>query len=290
MSLTDHIKRVKENQAKKRSNTSNFANDGESIWHKWEPGDQTVRFSGDFIQTKVHYIGNNAVQNSVKLFGDDAFAGDNRIPKSVNCANWDIDKEERKDGGCIICRLNKIAREVLKSDDSDAMDDATKKEFKDLKSRTDDRSSYRWNIIDRDKNGKGFKIASIGQELFEELANIYEDYSPADFTSDDEGVDIKVSRSGGKNERVKYRASLILEGGKVKVTPLTDEEKSWSRHNLMEMCGRQVDQEDVREKLDSKWSQLIEAYEEGDSDTKDTTEDTTQEATKEKAENKKAPF
>jgi len=270
--IREHLKKVREKQSQKR--TTN--NRGENIWHSWKASSNKARFVGDFILTKTHYIGNNSKISNLALFEDAAFQGENRLSVVINCANWDIEKEEyKKNGPCLVCKLNKIAREVLKSNqpgEEDTITSEMRKEFADLKARTDNRSAYRWNILDRDNpdvaEGKaGFKITSLGQELFDQLSAIHDGYAPNDFTSVDLGLDISVKRTGGgdSKERVKYSAQPAMLDGKLCVTPLSDEEKAYEQHVLLGICGRQADQELLVSKLLEKWTSLIEAVKQNES-------------------------
>ena len=276
--MLDHITKIKsqndaEQQKSQRRSQGN-------IWHNWHDGDQTVRFVGDFIVNRIFWL-TPSPYNPVKLFDDSAFEGENALPKIINCVNWDIANEKEVDNGCVISKLNKIARDVLKS--SSSLDEDDTKDFKDLRDKTNFSTNYRWNILDRDNpldpegSPAEYKICSLSYSLFNEVAAIHEEYAPADFTSVENGLDIKINKSGGgKAGVVKYRAQAVISGASLKVTPLTEEEQKFDLLKLEDICGKQVDQDLVRSKLLPKWKDLLDAYEnEGQNATTSTDETST---------------
>lgn len=257
MNINEHVNRIKAAQAKRESKNS-----GGNIFHQWKSGDQIIRLSGDFITTKTYWLSKSNF-NSLDLFDESAFEGEDRIPKIINCANWNIETEKFEESGDVLFQLNKIARELLK--ESASLTEEQKKEYTLLKKRTDASTQYRWNILDRDEpkdeegNLKGFQVASIGFDLFESLISIHEDYSPASFTSNEDGIDIKVTK-GETNGRIKYRATPCLKRGSMVISPLTEEELALPLVNLMDICGKQVDQKLVASKLLPNWQDLLEQY------------------------------
>ena len=259
MSIIEHLQKIKQdNDAQKaRRQTS-----GKNIWHNWKDGDQVVRFVGDVVITKTYWIAKSNF-NKLALFPDSAFEGEGALPKTINCANWNIETEKFEDKGDILSLLNKIAREVLKV--GGTLDAETKDKFELLKRRTDTQTTYRWNIIDRDEpkdeNGqpKGYLITNIGFELFDDLMAIHGDYQPSLFTSPDEGIDIKVSKTIN-NGNTKSRADPLLKRGSMVISPLTEEERQWELLNIKDICGKQTDQDLLFSKLLPEWQDLINDY------------------------------
>lgn len=245
--VLDHFKKMQEQR-----NNKQFSNEG--IFYQWTD-EQIIRLVGDFITTHIHWI-NNGLNQRIKLYPDSVFSG--KLPPNINCANWDIKEEKRKQGGCVICKLNSIARAMLKSEGA-SMSKEEREEVENLKRKTDDRTLYRFNGIVR--GSKGIKLLSCGNDLLNEITVVQKSYQPRIVSSPEDGVDIRVSRTKTSNQ-TKYSASIVLAGATVAVSPLTEEEKIWKMIDLFDFCGKLPDQDALLANLDSKWKDLITANEE----------------------------
>jgi len=264
-----HIENLQKSIAKndeKRSDNKSFNNEY-NIWYKWTP-EQVVRFVGDFIQQRSHWIGPSEFNNT-KILTSDAFSGEDKVPFNVNCANWDLETEEYDPNGpCVICKLRKVVYEILKSE-KDALDESQQKRLDQLHKKCGYRQSYSWNLIDREE-AIGFKIANLGKGLLESLLNLHSSYQPSEFWGEEDGVDLVVKKtkkdggSGSGKGKTDYSASFVMEGPQAKVTPLTDVEKGWDMFDLKVLCGKQQDQDKLRSMFDPEWQQLLEAYETDD--------------------------
>lgn len=254
-SIVAHMKKIEE---KRQSVTTTGQSNG-GLYYSITEGTHIVRFVGNFTQRKVHWI-NNGVRNKLRLYNDSLFSN-KKIPINVNCLNWNIEGEERKDNGCVICKLNKIAKNLLYNHkDSLSKDEITK--FENLRSKTNDSTLYNWNIIPRKPDVQGYKIIGVSSDLFKDLLDIHNNY-PKIFASDDFGVDIKIVRSNDAG-KTSYSASIVLKDGMtVQVTPLTEDEKKWKLINLIEVCGKQTDQQLLLDNLESEWKDLLTSFEDG---------------------------
>ena len=234
-------------------------------WFKWTKNEHVIRLVGDFIITHSHWIGPSPF-NQVKLFDDKLFVGDDKLPYQINCGNWDIENEkEDKSCGCIICKLREVAGEILYSEEGKALDEKNKKFFKDLKYKCDAKTRYFFNCIDRDnpyvnveEKIKGYKIIEIPYELMDGILALSEKLKGSDIASVDSGIDLIISKSGGKGEgKVKYSVLPVYDGMSVKVTPLTDQEKEMKLLDLKLMCGKKQDQERLFNDLNDDIKMLL---------------------------------
>ena len=247
--VMDHFKKMQEQKTQRAQGT------GDSMFYQWTD-EQIVRLIGDFIQTKIHWI-NNGMGQKVKLYGDSIFS-EKKLPVNINCANWDIKEEKRKDGGCIVCKLNNIARAMLRSE-GNSMSKEERDEIDNLKRKTDDRTQYRFNGIVR--GFKGVKLLSCGNDLLNEIGQVQKSYQPKIISSMEEGVDIRIARTKGVNQTTYSASIVLLAGASAAITPLTAEEKEWKLIDLYDFCGKLPDQKVLLDLLDPKWKDLIVASE-----------------------------
>lgn len=257
MNFFDHMKRIKLEDEK---NKKEFVKGG-NIFYSWEK-EQILRFVGDFLCERSHWIGYSEY-NPIKLFPDSAFEGEGKLPMTVNCANWDNVKEERIDGGCLICKLREIAIDILAAA---TKGDPIEDQFKSVKYKCDFKKRYFWNVIDRGNpfiaDGiMGYKIATVGQELFDEILSIAKQIQPIDLTGADSGIDLNITKSGGgKLGPVKYKAQIILDGASIKKTPLTVEEMAMQLLDLRMINGKRIDQNRLFETIDETYKDLLTHY------------------------------
>ena len=245
MNMMDKIKSIKRGGMKKSSI--------KGIFHQFKDGDNPVRLVGEFVQVKTHFIAPSPKRKDRGLCQQEAFEGEDKLPQVVNCADWDINGEkETKEKTCVICKLNALAREMLKNSKLTAED---KEHFKALSAATYARTSLKWNILDRDdpyvvqntddgeKKILGLKISTIGMEAWTDIEKIFHQLG-FDITDPVKGIDININK-GSNGARVKYSANAIMQGITVKQTPMTEEELALEKHDLKKICGSEVDQAKV---------------------------------------------
>lgn len=248
------------------------------IFHDWQDGPNEIRLVGEFLEVKTHFIAPAPKRGEKGLCQQEAFARDNdkRIPKVINCPDWDIEKEEPTDKKtCPICKLYRLATQALKEEPNDE----EKEYFESLRSLARVRTSLKWNVFDRDNPNvtvidekgneskqKGLKIASIGMEAWKDIEGIFEQCQ-FDITDSEEGIDIRVIR-GHNGTRVSYSAQAVLDGKGLKVTPFDEEEKEIVNrtHELTAICGKQTSAEAVREALHGDYAELLELNDADDAD------------------------
>jgi len=265
MGVLDKVRKFKNSRPKSegRSRTR-------GIFHDWQDGSNHIRLVDEFLEVKTHFIAPAPKRGERGLCQGEAFNkdSDDRLPKVINCPDWDIQNEQpKKEKTCSICKLYRIARQALKEDpDADE-----KKYFEALLSLTRVRTQLKWNVFDREKpnvtviddNGneakvKGLKIASIGMEAWDDIEGIFEQCG-FDITDPDEGIDINVIK-GHNGTRTSYSAQAVLEGKGLKVTPFDDEEREIvaKPHDLKAICGKQTDAEKVRDALHGEYADILE--------------------------------
>jgi hypothetical protein len=241
------------------------------IFHTWKEGSNIIRLAGEFVEVRTHFIAPAPKRKDRGLCMSNAFQGDTKLPQVINCLNWDIALERsKKEKTCPICKLNAVARAVLKENPSPE----EKAFFEALRSATRTTNSLKWNIIDRDdpnvvvmENGAeksvlGFKIATIGPEAQTDITGIFNQVQ-ADITDPENGLDIDVVKDS-KGPRVTYSAKLVIVPGpngrpEAKVTPFTAEERKLELHDLKVRCGKQTDADKIVEALHEDLREIITA-------------------------------
>lgn len=262
--LQERMKReqAKREEAKKAKSGNNFQK--MDIWFKWTKNEHTIRLAGDFIVVNSHWIGPSAF-NAVKLYDEKFFVGEDKLPYQINCNNWDVETEtEDKKGECVICKLRKIAGDILYSEEGKALDEKDKKFFKDLKYKCDSRKRYFFNCIDRDdpyideaKTIKGYKIIEVPYSLMDSILALSEKLSGVDIASEDGGIDLVISKSGGDGSPVKYNVLPKMDGLTVKSTPLDEQEKEMKLNDLKTIFGKKQDPEVLFDKLNEDIKMLL---------------------------------
>jgi hypothetical protein len=248
MNVMDKIKNIKRGGGFKKGSVK-------GIFHQFKDGDNIIRLVGEFIQVKTHFIAGAPQRKDRGLCLQDSFEGDDRIPKVINCADWDVSTEkETKEKTCVICKLNALARSMSKNSKLSAED----KIFWDkLGLSAYARTSLKWNIFDRDdpyvvqntdegdKKILGLKISTIGMEAWKDIEKVFHQLQ-FDITDAEKGVDLCVNK-GSNSARVVYSANAVMDGIKVKQTPFTEEELALvaEPHDLKKICGGIVDQQKI---------------------------------------------
>ena len=254
--------------------TSNFAN--ENIWFDWgKKEEHVVRIVGDFISVHSHWIGESKFGNDVPILNPSAFKGDNKIPMTVACGNWDVSTEtEDPDGdACPVCRLGRNADAMLKKYGKDLVE--TEKEvFKTIRRKCRVNAQYLFTIIDRDnpyldeeKTKKGYKILKAPEKLLKAILELSDKMDGIGISSPDEGIDIIIKKTVSEKTKtdVTYSALPVMSGINVKQTPLTEEEKNYREIDLMKFAGKPIDKERFEEELTEE-NNVKTIYESSDAD------------------------
>jgi hypothetical protein len=269
MSDPKYLERIRKLRANRPTGGGNRLR---GIFHTWKDGDNIVRLVNEFLETKTHFIAPAPKRGERGLCQATSFQGNEKLPQVINCLNWDVKAEEEKAGGCPICRLNAIARTVLK----EGCTDEEKKIFEKLRRDTSARTLLKWNILDRDDphvlsvdDGNetkvlGFKIASVGMEAWDDIEGIF-DQMGFDISHAEDGLDICVNK-GHNGTRTSYSAKACIDSTQkppvAKVTPLTAEEKALTPHELKTICGKYVDGTRIVDALHEDYRELLEVNEE----------------------------
>jgi hypothetical protein len=228
------------------------------IFHTFKTGDNIVRLVGEFIEVKTHFIAPMKSRGDRGLCISDAFEGEDKLPQVCNCPDWDIENEKpRAVKTCPICALYRSYRELQRKPGIPADEKAR---YEELAGKCAPRTALKWNILDRDdpyiveatdkgeRKVLGYKIATVGMEAWNDIEGIFTQCG-FDISDVNGGIDINICRTEGK--KTSYAARAILEGGSVKKTPLTEEEKALQLHDLKRLCGKQTDPLSIRDALHS---------------------------------------
>ena len=230
-------------EAKANRSGSNFAK--ENIFFEWGDKDEhIVRIVGEYKWFKNHWI-NVSNFSPFKLLKDEAFEGDNKLPKNIVCTNWDSETETNDEmGSCPVCKLMKIADNSIKKLGK-SMNPEIKQFMKDLRSKCFPTNTFMVKIIDRGNpyvsdGVKGYKILRMPDTLVAAIKKISSDLG-IDIVSEDEGIDIKISRNKAGNKTT-YSAAPVYKGMSIKQTPLTEEERNYRDLDLSKFGGKKVDE------------------------------------------------
>jgi hypothetical protein len=260
------------------NNNNNFAK--ENIWFDWGNSEEhVVRLVGDFKWIRSHWIGANQFGKDVEIINSDSFKGENKIPMSVACGNWDVDSESEEPDGdnCPVCRLGRNAEKMLQKYGKE-MAEADKEIIKTIRNKCAIRNTYLFKCIDRDnpyiddeKTKKGFKIIKMPAELLTAIIELSNKIEGVNITSPDEGIDITIKRvkpEGNKKGKTSYSALPVYKGMTVKQTPLTAEELEYRDLDLSKFSGKPVDKERFEEELveENNVRTIYEMNEEEDND------------------------
>jgi hypothetical protein len=279
MGVLDKIKKFKNSRPRNDGGRSKIM----GLWHDFQDGSNELRLvsggSHEFLEVRSHFICPAPKRGERGLCQAEAFNGDDKIPKVVNCPDWDIEmEEERSKKTCPVCRLFRLAKEALvelkKEDDPDKKDVDY---FEKIVELARPRTSLKWNVFDREKpnvivvdeNGnekkqKGLKIASFGMEAWNDIEGIFEQCG-FDISDPVEGVDINVIK-GHNGARIAYSAQVKLEGTSVKVTPFDEDEREIASkpHDLLAICGKQTDSKAIQDALHGDYAELLELNDDDD--------------------------
>jgi len=308
-SVLDKVKKFRESRPKGQ----NFKKQRD-IFFKFEDGDNIIRLVGEFLEVKTHFISPNHQRGDRGLCISEAFKGEGRLPKMINCPNWDIENEKAKEEKtCPICKLWRVAKNALKEAGQE-IEPQDKQFLENLVSDASVTTALKWNVIDRrspnvtevddagvEKQVLGYKVANIGMEAWNDVDGIFKQLK-VDISDAKEGVDINIIK-GHNGARVCYSAVAVTQGMSVKQTPLTDEEKKMTLHDLRRIAGRMVEpqkivdglHDDLREILESAEGETTPSSEEAPASESAVTsepesqEESTPEEEKEKPEKKRMP-
>jgi hypothetical protein len=266
----DKIKKLRERQPAQRGNFNR------GIYFNFEDNDNIVRLVGEFLEIKTHFLKPNAHSGEKGLCRKEAFdkGKDNSLPPLINCPDWDVDAEEAASTKtCVICRLNRIAREVMKNGNPT---EEEKEWLQKISQASNARTSLKWNVIDRrdpyviedTNNGErkvlGLKVATLGMEAWRDVEGIFMQIG-GDITDAETGIDINIVK-GNNGHRTTYSAKAVLDGMNVRQTPLTEEELALDLHDLKRIYGRSIEPERVMEGLHEDYADMIRADEIPDDD------------------------
>ena len=258
--LSKHGATALKNAASLNTNSNNGNFGKENIWFDWGNKDEhTIRLVGDFVSIRSHWIGESKFGQDIAILNSGAFKGDNKLPMTVACGNWDAETEtEDPDGdACPVCRLGRNADAMLKKYGKE-LEEADKATFKNIRRKCAVKCQYLFKIIDREnpyvdeeKTRKGYKILRAPEKLLKAILELSDKMKGIGISSPDEGIDItikKIVSETSKND-VSYSALPVMEGVSVKQTPLTEEERGFRELELHKFAGKPVDKERFEEEL-----------------------------------------
>lgn len=256
-----------------------------TIHQKFPVGKSYIRPVGDFVETHTHNLSPNSF-GSIGVADKAMFKGKDFIPFEVPCIDWNILlAEKNSEYTCPFCKLYYRASKMLKRKD---LTPEEKKTFEAIKTACAPSRKVRWNDIDRNdptyirvKDGKetkvrGLKLASFSKALFKDIKGIFEQ-TGLDLSDPETGIDLVIDRAVDANNKTTYSAFAAMERTSVKITPLTDEEKSWTPWDIVDMYSKPYDfnkiepvmHADFRELLsysDEDFAQMVNSENEGSGD------------------------
>lgn len=187
-----------------------------------------IRFIGDFMLCFTHNINKN----------DPILLLDNDKMFSVACLNWDYENQKEIDGGCPICRLNKIFFQRMSRESDPARKEAIKK----LSLSCLSRKGVKWNVIDANdpyytKVEDGMEVRVSGPKVWRLPGKVYEDIekkaleAEIEITDPINGTWFKLTKEETAYN-TKYDINFFMSKGQVEVTPLSEEFRKFVPHDL----------------------------------------------------------
>ena len=245
-----------------KGSSNNNQNDfsKENIWFDWgDKEEHVVRLVGDFKWIRQHWIGQSQFGQDIDIINLSAFKGENKIPMSVACGNWDpeTESEDPDSDNCPVCRLGHNADKMLQKYGKE-MEEADKEKVKNIRKKCAVRNVYLFKCIDRDnpytdeeKTRKGYKIIRMPAELLTSIIELSKKLESINITSPEEGIDITIKRvkPEGKKGKTNYSALPVYKGMTIKQTPLTAEELAYRDLDLTKFAGKPVDKTRFEEEL-----------------------------------------
>lgn len=269
MKMIDRIKKYQQ-RSEESVSQNNFSND-DNVFFDFTPGDHRVRLVGDWTVVHSHWIGPSKF-SKVAFYDEDSFKGDERLKKTVNCPDFDVDTEtSTEEKTCTICKLRAAANDLIY--ECKDLDAKQKKYLENIAYEAFPNERVFFLCIDRDnpeisEGKKGFKIIEFPKALTEQWIKLVEENEEVDPNSEDEGIDFIISKKkeGNKN---KYTIHYAMKGAKACQTPLTDEEKAYPKPDIKKIMCKMPDQDSLFEKLLPEFKELIEDSDEGKSNKSD---------------------
>lgn len=257
--MSSMLERINKFKERNKSTGSNNFNDNENIFFDLSEGTHRIRLVRDWVSVHSHWIAPSKF-SKITLYEESAFKGENRLKRNVNCPDFDVDTEmTTEEKSCVICKIRAAANDILYS--CKDLDKKQKEYLEDVAYTCAPTERIFFLCIDRDNPeispGKnGFKIIEFPKPLFEAWAALVEDNKDFDPNSDEEGVDfiIKKEKDGKRN---KYSINYVMKGTSACQTPLTDEEKNYTFHDIKKIMCKMPDQNDLYDKLDPQFQDLI---------------------------------
>jgi len=238
---------------------------------RWKDGKNVIRFVGNYVEVHTHNISPNNF-GSIGVAEEAYFKikGDGRLPFEVACTDWDLKNEKyHKEHTCPFCKLYKRAVEGLKRKD---LTNEEKVVFENIKNACKPTKKLKWNTIDREspfylrvQNGKeeqvrGLKYSDLSFSMFNDVKGIVEQNN-IDISDPDTGIDMIVTK-GSDNGKTEYSIQPCLEKMAVKITPLTDEEKSWKQWDFVELYDKPYDFPAIKGKMHNEFRIVFEMSDE----------------------------
>lgn len=261
--MSKMLERIKaaQNRLEQQSNY----NDGEKeeIFFKMEEGEHQIRLVGDgWVTIHSHYY--NTKFSELKLFPDSAFTGENHIKRISACADFDPDTEmNRSEKKCVLCKLRKAANDILYGADSSSLSQEQKDLLTNIAKEAAPTERYFFLCIDRKNpeiapNKKGLKIIEFPKNLMKQFLTFADKNSDIELFDDEEGVDLIITKKRDANKWV-YTIDFVRSGRTVAPpSPLSDEEKSYQKHDIKKIMGKVPSQRDLYSNLIPEFQEMVE--------------------------------
>lgn len=255
--MLDRINKFKDRN-KSNSNGNSF-NDDENIFFDFTEGTHRIRLVREWVCVHSHWIAPSKF-SKVKIYDESAFDGEDRLKKSVNCPDFDVNTEtSASEKTCVICKVRAAVNDILYNNKDLA--DEHKKQLEDVAYFCSPNERVFFLCIDRDNpeiapGKKGFKIIEFPKSLMEKLCNLIENNTECNPLSDEDGVDFIITKARD-GKRIKYDIQYDIKGTSVRQTPLTEEELSYTFHDIKKIMCKMPDQENLYDRLKPDYRDLI---------------------------------
>lgn len=234
-------------------------NENEKIFFDFSEGEHKIRLVGEWVTIRSHWIYPGPF-SKVKLFDESAFNGEDRIKKNIVCSDFDTTTEKvKEEKSCILCKLHSAASEILYN--TSDLSPEQKSLLSGVIRDTNPMERTFFLCIDRNNpeiapGKKGLKIIEFPKALMTQWTNLILQNKDLDVCGDDTGIDFIITKKRQGKSTV-FTVNYSMKNISVEVTPLTDEEKAFQRHDIRKIMGKIPDHALVLSKLRPEFKDIL---------------------------------
>lgn len=258
--MSKMLERILAAQKKQQEEGQGSWNKDENVFFDFSEGTHRIRLVSEWVTTREHWIAPSKFSKKI-LFPETAFVGDDKLKKSIFCADFDSDTEMTvNEKTCVVCKLRAAANNILYGS-GNSLDKEQRDFLTDVAKECSPMEHYYFLCIDRDNpeiapGKKGFKIIEFPRALKNAFDEKCKSNPDIDCISDTDGVDFVVTKKKD-GQKYSYTIDYVIKGRGIAITPLTEEEKNYQRPDIKKIKCKLPDQDQIFRNMYEEFSQLI---------------------------------